>query len=505
MRSTDDDLDAIGAAAATCALVTGGSGIALGLPQNFRNTGLLPRRRRGGACRPSTARPRSCGPLLGRDEGAGRALAATRPRFRARSAGASPKPRRWPTPRSLALERLLAAAPVLIYATATPQGRRGAARRSAASARLRASRTRWRASRRGLVDAGVRRLVVAGGETSGAVVKALGVATLRIGAQIDPGVPWTEARAVASALALALKSGNFGSVRLLREGARAARLRKRASLDTPHDAPRLTRRAPMSRRPLREELCPLGRSLFERGLTHGSTGNLSVRIDAGWLTTPTGTSLGRARPGPPVAARCRGASSSAATRRRRSSSSSRDVPRARRGERDSSTCTRRIRSRCRCWPRSIRPGRAAAADRVLRDADRRAAVVPYFPPAIARSPTPSPPARRAITRCCSRITVPSSPERRSPRRGMRSRSLKRRRSSCCCWAAEVRPLTPEQVAQLRDRFLRPVAGTRWRSSSSIPTIHPLDVDALLRAAIVADARSREPARLPLVRCRRRPG
>lgn len=64
---------------------------------------------------------------------------------------------------------------------------------------------------KGLVEQGVRRLVVAGGETSGAVVNALGVSALRIGAQIDPGVPWTypigEPR-----LALALKSGNFGAV-----------------------------------------------------------------------------------------------------------------------------------------------------------------------------------------------------------------------------------------------------------------------------------------------------
>jgi ribulose-5-phosphate 4-epimerase/fuculose-1-phosphate aldolase len=47
----------------------------------------------------------------------------------------------------------------------------------------------------------------------------------------------------------------------------------------------------------REELCRLGRSLFERGLTHGSTGNLSVRIRSGWLMTPTGTSLGDLDPG----------------------------------------------------------------------------------------------------------------------------------------------------------------------------------------------------------------
>jgi ribulose-5-phosphate 4-epimerase/fuculose-1-phosphate aldolase len=43
---------------------------------------------------------------------------------------------------------------------------------------------------------------------------------------------------------------------------------------------------------LREELCALGRSIFDRGLTGGSTGNLSVRLDDGFLMTPTGASLG---------------------------------------------------------------------------------------------------------------------------------------------------------------------------------------------------------------------
>ena len=65
----------------------------------------------------------------------------------------------------------------------------------------------------GLVRAGVRRLIVAGGETSGACVQALGIARLQIGPQIDPGVPWCHATAAAAAgapLWLALKSGNFG-------------------------------------------------------------------------------------------------------------------------------------------------------------------------------------------------------------------------------------------------------------------------------------------------------
>ena len=67
---------------------------------------------------------------------------------------------------------------------------------------------------RGLVERGVRQLVVAGGETSGACVQALGIAQMQIGAQIDPGVPWCHAQALAAGgagLRIALKSGNFGT------------------------------------------------------------------------------------------------------------------------------------------------------------------------------------------------------------------------------------------------------------------------------------------------------
>ena len=67
---------------------------------------------------------------------------------------------------------------------------------------------------RGLRDLGVRKFVVAGGETSGAVVQALDVRSLRIGPQIDPGVPATQSIGASSdeaPLALALKSGNFGT------------------------------------------------------------------------------------------------------------------------------------------------------------------------------------------------------------------------------------------------------------------------------------------------------
>jgi uncharacterized protein YgbK (DUF1537 family) len=100
--------------------------------------------------------------------------------------------------------------PVLIYATATPDDVK-AAQREIGVARAGALVEQALAEiAKGLVKMGVRKLVVAGGETAGAVVGALGVSGLRIGPQIDPGVPWTESLD-AEPIALALKSGNFGS------------------------------------------------------------------------------------------------------------------------------------------------------------------------------------------------------------------------------------------------------------------------------------------------------
>jgi 3-dehydro-4-phosphotetronate decarboxylase len=52
----------------------------------------------------------------------------------------------------------------------------------------------------------------------------------------------------------------------------------------------------MSESALREEIALLGRSIYERGLTHGSTGNVSAKLDDGWLLTPTGSNLGRLDP-----------------------------------------------------------------------------------------------------------------------------------------------------------------------------------------------------------------
>jgi len=52
----------------------------------------------------------------------------------------------------------------------------------------------------------------------------------------------------------------------------------------------------MSETRLREEICEFGKSLFDRGLTAGSSGNISVRLDDGWLLTPTNACLGRLDP-----------------------------------------------------------------------------------------------------------------------------------------------------------------------------------------------------------------
>jgi uncharacterized protein YgbK (DUF1537 family) len=101
--------------------------------------------------------------------------------------------------------------PVLVYSTSSPetvarvQAEIGAEGAGAAVEEALAEITSQ------LVQLGVRRLVVAGGETSGAVVKKLGIQALRIGKQIDPGVPWTVTTGNDPTLALALKSGNFGS------------------------------------------------------------------------------------------------------------------------------------------------------------------------------------------------------------------------------------------------------------------------------------------------------
>lgn len=206
---TDQDLRTLGAAAYDHALITGGSGIALGLPDNFRSSGVL-----GEAS--STGLPASDGRAL---VIAGSCSAATRAQID-RAA------KHWPT-RKLDVDRLATDEneveavldwalqtdtdhPVLIYGSADPaevnaiQARYGKEQAGALVENALATITQT------LCGQGFDKLIVAGGETSGAVVSALGINALRIGPEIAPGVPWTEAIG-GPKLALALKSGNFGS------------------------------------------------------------------------------------------------------------------------------------------------------------------------------------------------------------------------------------------------------------------------------------------------------
>ena len=103
--------------------------------------------------------------------------------------------------------------PVLIYATAAPEEVKAAQAALGTNAAGTLVEDALAAIASGLVARGVGRMIVAGGETSGAVVRALGVKGLRIGPEIDPGVPWTVALQDSGRkpLALALKSGNFGT------------------------------------------------------------------------------------------------------------------------------------------------------------------------------------------------------------------------------------------------------------------------------------------------------
>jgi 3-dehydrotetronate 4-kinase len=209
----DHDLEAIGEAAADFPLITGGSGIASGLPENFRRQGLIGDGATAdvlppiageaavlsGSCSEATraqvAYMRERAPVFTIDP-----IAAAAGREIAEEAVA------WATPK-------LGDRPVLISATALPdevaatQQELGRERAGALVERIFADIARR------LVGRGVRRLVVAGGETAGAVVQALGITGLRIGRQIDPGVPWTASLPRSPGepvLALALKSGNFG-------------------------------------------------------------------------------------------------------------------------------------------------------------------------------------------------------------------------------------------------------------------------------------------------------
>ncbi|MDB5377443.1 MAG: hypothetical protein JWR00_1889, partial [Rubritepida sp.] len=211
---TDAHLMALGEACASHALITGGSGIAMGLPENFRRAGLLPARPNAGtlpevgglaavlagSCSRATLGQigvaRDHVPTLELDALATPDAALLAAQAKAWMAG-----------------KLEAGRPVVIAASAPPdrvealQKKLG---RDAAGALVEEAMAEIAEA---LVAAGVRRLVVAGGETSGSVVQRLGVRSLRIGAEIDPGVPWTHATpdSAPQGMLLALKSGNFGA------------------------------------------------------------------------------------------------------------------------------------------------------------------------------------------------------------------------------------------------------------------------------------------------------
>jgi 3-dehydrotetronate 4-kinase len=108
----------------------------------------------------------------------------------------------------------LASGPVLIYSTAAPENISAVQAKLGVEAASHMVEETLAHVAKGLLTLGVRQLVIAGGETSGACVQALEVKQLQIGAQIDPGVPWCFTRPPALAgggLHLTLKSGNFGT------------------------------------------------------------------------------------------------------------------------------------------------------------------------------------------------------------------------------------------------------------------------------------------------------
>jgi uncharacterized protein YgbK (DUF1537 family) len=208
---SNDDLLRLGPALSAMPLVTAGSGVAIGLPANFgiapsSQASALPaaeglRAVVSGSC--STATNRQVMNFIH----VGRPALAIDPLRIAAGVDVAAEALAWAAP-------LLKDGPVLVYSTAetsavkSVQGRLGVEEAGAMVERTIA------AIARGLVGLGVRQLVVAGGETSGACVQALGVTQMQIGPQIDPGVPWCHALAEAAdgaGVHLTLKSGNFGA------------------------------------------------------------------------------------------------------------------------------------------------------------------------------------------------------------------------------------------------------------------------------------------------------
>jgi uncharacterized protein YgbK (DUF1537 family) len=206
---TNADLLRLGPALRDMPLVTAGSGVAIGLPANF---GIEPSSRASQLPSPAGFQAvvsGSCSLATNQQVAefirSGRPALAVDPLRIAAGEDVTARALAWAAP-------LLAQGPVLVYSTADAsavkaiQGRLGVEEAGTMVERTIA------AIAAGLVQLGVRQLVVAGGETSGACVQALGVTQMRIGPQIDPGVPWCHATLPGGeGLHLALKSGNFGT------------------------------------------------------------------------------------------------------------------------------------------------------------------------------------------------------------------------------------------------------------------------------------------------------
>ena len=212
---SNDDLMRLAPALKGMPLVTAGSGVAIGLPGNF---GLAPSST-ASALPPAVGRQAvvsgSCSLATNRQVQAfiqsGRPSLAIDPlQISARQAAGGDvvaDTLAWAQP-------LLAQGPVLVYSSAEAKAVKAVQEQLGAGAAGALVEHTLASIARGLVTLGVRQLVLAGGETSGACVQALNISQLRIGPQIDPGVPWCHAQSEAAAgagLHLTLKSGNFGT------------------------------------------------------------------------------------------------------------------------------------------------------------------------------------------------------------------------------------------------------------------------------------------------------
>ncbi|MFM2398554.1 MAG: hypothetical protein RL341_711 [Pseudomonadota bacterium] len=205
---SDHDLHTLAAAAQPLKLVVAGSGLAIGIPALH---GLVPNAL--AAQLPAVSGARAI--VSGSCSAATNMQVAT---FMAAGGSAfGVDPLRLAAGQDIVHEALawalpkLAAQPLLVYATAEPAAVRAVqAQLGAERAGLLVEAALARIAQ-GLVQNGCDQLIVAGGETSGAVVQALDIKQLRIGAQIDPGVPWCGAIVRGKPVRIALKSGNFGS------------------------------------------------------------------------------------------------------------------------------------------------------------------------------------------------------------------------------------------------------------------------------------------------------